>query len=51
MESITNSKTEYKSDNHMRLFVNGIKVIWTREGVGRKKGTRYEVKKEREIQQ
>jgi hypothetical protein len=29
------------------MFVNEIKVIWTTKGVGRKKGTRKEVKKER----
>jgi hypothetical protein len=29
------------------MFVNEIKVIWTRKGDGRKKGTREEVKKER----
>ena len=44
LESISNPKTEYKVENHMRLFINEIKVICMRKGVGRKKGTRKEVK-------
>lgn len=38
LESVTKPKTEYKVENHMRLFINEITVIWTRKGVGRKKG-------------
>jgi hypothetical protein len=33
----------------MHLFINEIKVIWTRKDVRRKKGTRNGVKKERKI--
>ena len=51
LESVTDPKTEYKVENHMRLSINEVNVIWTRKGVGRKKCTRKEVKKERKIQQ
>jgi hypothetical protein len=51
LESVTDPKSECKVDTHMRLFFSEIKVIWKRKGVGRKKGTRKEVKKERKIQQ
>jgi hypothetical protein len=45
------SEDLYNVENHMRLIVNEIKIIWTRKGVGIKEGARKEVKTERKMQQ